>query len=411
MTTDANDAPASFLLRYQRKIALAAAAWLAFMQAHSAEPDAVERELENVMMAAQQALAEPTAYAAGLTLVMEAWRHMELRGHWLLWQDILRAAVAVATEMKAASHTARLHDQLAETERLLGNNAAALAQFEAALQLALSSQDYRLAVRILAHASQSHMMLGQLDVAEKYCYRASTIGKGLVEANDLGLVHNNWGIICQENQDFDQALVHFAQAAQYFDQAQNRRGLANVANNRGEVYHRLQRHVEAEIYFNEALAAYRTLGDMWYEAIALNNLSVALFKQEKLAKALALNLDCEARARRLHSTYLLARLYNNRGIFLAKQGTLYEAKGMFEESVTLHLKNGNQIYAADTLQNYAEALLDAGDNTEAEHALIRARTLIKQLSIIPPVWLINDDIYLTTRLANTSRITETQPLR
>lgn len=157
------------------------------------------------------------------------------------------------------------------------------------------------------------------------------------------------------------------------------------------------------------MASYRVLGDELYQSNTQNNLSILLFEHGQLTDSLALNVASEAQARRLHNTSLLARLYNNRGIFLAKQGSLQEAKIMFEESVALHLKNGNPIYAADTLQNCAEVLLDSGNNIEAENTLVRARILIKQSLIIPPVWLINDDTRLTNRLAVACRITEKQP--
>ncbi|MFZ2487669.1 MAG: tetratricopeptide repeat protein [Anaerolineae bacterium] len=399
MTTDANDAPASFLLRYQRKIALAAAAWLAFMQAHSAEPDAVERELENVMMAAQQALAEPTAYAAGLTLVMEAWRHMELRGHWLLWQDILRAAVAVATEMKAASHTARLHDQLAETERLLGNNPAALAQFETALAAALQADDMLQAGRILSHMSQVQLALGHLDAAEASCKQALAYVEGFNSPNDLGRIYNNWGLICQECRDLEQALVYYDLAEVYFEQVQNRRGIGHIENNRGDTYRMLQRYAEAESHIRNALTFFQELEDELCQALALNNLSIVLFKQKLLVEALSLNIACETKSHRLHNIALLARVYNNRGLLLAEQAKTREAQTMFEESAALHLKNSNRIYAIDTLHNCIEMLLDSGNNMEAiNNLLARIRVLFSQLTDTP-LWLTNDYICLISRLA------------
>ena len=398
MTTDANDAPASFLLRYQRKIALTAAAWLAFMQAHSVEPDAVERELENVMMAAQQALAEPTAYAAGLTLVMEAWRHMELRGHWLLWQDILRAAVAVATEMKAASHTARLHDQLAETERLLGNNAAALAQFEAALAAALQADDVLQAGRILSHMSQVQLALGHPDAAEASCKQALVYVEGFNSPNDLGRIYNNWGLICQECRDLEQALVYYDLAEVYFEQVQNRRGIANVANNRGNVFHILKHYSKAEEFLRKALTIYKEIGDELYGTNTQINLSSVLFGQGQKDQALKLIIASEEGIHRLRNPLMLARLHNNRGVILAACNMTSQAKIAFREAIQLYVDINNFVYAIDTLQNYIHALLDSQQLEEAAQQLVYAHEWLKNLTNAP-AWLVEDDSLLTSRVA------------
>ena len=80
--SDDRPSPDDFLARFQRKVAANAAAWQAFLQEEGNDPAALERELANLTKAAQQALVEPLAWAAGLDLVGAAWRHAELRGYW-----------------------------------------------------------------------------------------------------------------------------------------------------------------------------------------------------------------------------------------------------------------------------------------------------------------------------------------
>lgn len=402
MTAQLDDTSPSFLVRYQRKITLAAAAWLAFMHEHSAEPDAVERELDNVVKAARQALAEPTARAAGLTLVTEAWRHMELRGHWLPWQDTLRTAAAVATDAGAASHAARLHDQLAETERLLGNHPAALAQFEVALAAARQANDLLQAGRILSHMSQVQLALGHLDAAETSCKQALTYVEGLDVPDDLGLIYNNWGIVCKEKHDLERALEQYALAEVCFKQVQNRRGIAHVANNRGNVFHTLKIYSEAEEFLRKALTIYQELGDKLYTANTQINLSSLMFAQGQKDQALQLLIASEDEIHHLRNPLMLARLHNNRGVILAACNLTSPAEVAFQEAVQLYVNTGNSVYAIDTLQNYIHVLLDIQEVEEAAQQLAYAHEWLNKLTD-PPSWLVEENFVLTNRVEQMQR--------
>lgn len=384
--------------QFHVRMAQNAAAWLYVVQESGEEVAELDGELGNLLKSVSMTLVQRETQPVAFDLMQAAWRHAELRGHWLAWQPLIAQGVHASGEAYLIEHQARLLDQQGESERLLGRPEAALACFEQALGLAQTLQDHRLSTRVLAHASQPHQTLGRLDVAKACCQQALNLGEALDAPNELGLVHNNWGMVCSEARDFEQALAHFAQAEAYFQQAHNRRGVAHIHNNRGNTYRMLEYYSNAETQFRQALAAYRELGDDLYQASVLNNLSIILFKRSQVEEALELNAIGAIQAQGLRNTSLLARLYNNRGLFRAAQGAYTEAQGLFEDAVDLHLRNSNLVYAADTLNNCAEMLLDADAREEATEMLSRGHALMMQLDAIPQ-WLTDDHARLVARRA------------
>ena len=392
-----SDLTGDYQKQFHVRMAQNAAAWLGVVQESGEDVAALDGELDNLMKSVQMTMAQRDTQKMAFDLMSAAWRHAELRGHWLAWQPWIERGVHASEEANLIEYQARLLDQQGESERLLGRPEAALACFEQALALAQTLDDRRLITRVLAHASQPHMTLGRLDVAEACCRQALSVGELLAAPNELGLVHNNWGMVCNEAHDFEQALVHFAQAETYFRQAHNRRGLANAANNRGNTYRMLERYVEADTQFRQALIVYRELGDELYQASVLNNLSIVLFKKGQLEEALELNATSTTQVLRLRNTLLLAQLYNNRGLFLAYLGLHYEAQQFFEEAAMLYQQNANLVYAVDAFNNCAEVLLDAKDTVKAACILSSVEVLMTQITTVP-TWLTNDHARLATRL-------------
>ncbi len=384
------------LARFQRKIAANAAAWLDFVQAHNDDPAALERELANLTKAARQALLEPLAWDEGLALLGETWPHVEVRGQWQAWQSLLAQGLDVSRQAGRARFEALLLDQLGEVARLLGDNRGAHEHFQAALALYRALADPAGAGQTLSHLSQVQLALNHWDAAVESCQQAVVLLTGLDRPNELAIAHNNWGIICAEQGQFEDALTHFEQAEVSFRAAGNLRGQSKVNLNRGDLYRRRQQWDAAESFFRQALALHEELGDRLNLAILQMNLSILLYERGEPAEALALSLEAETALRRLHNRPVLARVCNNHGMFLAALGRLAEAQEAFEEAARLHLENGDRLYAADSLNNCANALLDAGRLDEAQDYLARARALLEALPSLPD-WMVEDCQRLAAR--------------
>lgn len=381
-------APDDLLARFRRKIARNAAAWREFLHQNADDPAALDRELANLTKAAQQALLEPLAWDEGLALLGDSWRHME-RGYWRDWQNLLAQGLAVSREAGRPHFEALLLDQLGEACRLAGDNGCAQRHFEASLAICHALGDQAGAGRALAHLSQVQLALNDWPAAERSCREAVAIFATLQRPDFLGLAHNNWGIICQEQERLGDALAHFEQAEAAFRAAGNPRGQAKTLVNRGEVCRRRQQPDDTAHYLRAAISLYEQIGDPLHSASTQMNLSILLFESSQPAEALALSLKAEAVFRRLHHRSFLARICNNHGMFLAALGRHGEAQEAFDESVRLHLENGDRLYAAHALCNCAEILIDQGSWDAGRAYLARARDLLDSLPERPQ-WLLRE---------------------
>lgn len=65
---------------------------------------------------------------------------------------------------------------------------------------------------LLAHLSQVQLARNQWKAALQSSQEAVALLQALDRPNDLATVHNNWGLVCQEWEQWSDALAHFEQA-------------------------------------------------------------------------------------------------------------------------------------------------------------------------------------------------------
>ena len=187
------------LARFRYKIAENARAWLGFVRDERPESAALLREFANLNRAAAQALREPTAWAAGVPLVVALWPFIDWRGYWLAWRGILDQALMVCRRQEDLVAEVEITDQLGEVARTLGENRAALAWQEQALKLARRLGDQAIIGRVLVHLSQQHLPQGHYQAAQACCEEAIALLTPLGAEDEIAIAHNNWGIACSED--------------------------------------------------------------------------------------------------------------------------------------------------------------------------------------------------------------------
>jgi tetratricopeptide (TPR) repeat protein len=393
-----------FLARFQHKIARNATSWLAFLFAQRDDPQALDRELPNIVKAAQQALAESSAWQPGLALVEHAWPHVELRGYLLAWQGLLEQALLISQGLEAESgaalatdREAALLDQMGELARALGDNTAALNWQQAALARYRAAGSLAGAGRVLSHLSQVHLALSGHAAATDCCAEAAAIC-AIHDAKELAIVHNNWGLVCAQQGQLEDAIAHYRQAEAGFAAQGNRRGQAKARNNQGEVYRRLGRWDDAARCYEQAIALHRQVGDEINVARTQMNLGILYHSQGRTVEALALHQAIEPTFRRLGDRPNRARVANNEGVFLMTLGRLAEAQTAYDLAFDLYQAIGDPLLAADTLTNCAELLLDQGKSAEAQGYLLRAQDLLRSIASVPR-WLAESMAAQQMRLA------------
>jgi tetratricopeptide (TPR) repeat protein len=371
------------LARFRYKIAENARAWLGFVRDERPESAALLREFANLNRAAAQALREPTAWAAGVPLVVALWPFIDWRGYWLAWRGILDQALMVCRRQEDLVAEVEITDQLGEVARTLGENRAALAWQEQALKLARRLGDQAIIGRVLVHLSQQHLPQGHYQAAQACCEEAIALLTPLGAEDEIAIAHNNWGIACSEDGQMELALAHLVLAETMFEAQGNRRGQAKAIHNQAETHLRQQRGAEAGILYERAIALALDAGDEVSAVRPRTSLAILLHQQGQHEAALALHREIEIVYRRLGDRPMLARVINNEGAFLLALGRQDDATRAYEQAAHMHLESGNLGDAAVSLLNWAEILLDRGDAEQAQTRLGQAGELLGALPDSP----------------------------
>ncbi len=370
------------LARFRRKIGQNARNWLHFLQDPPPQPDP-SAEFANLYKAAEQALAEPSAWDAGLALVDGMWPLVSQRGFWLEWADVLGHAQEVAKRQDRPLMEAHILDQQGELARFLGDAPQALSLQSKALALLRQLGEDEGTGRVLNHLSQAHMTLGEHTQAQACCQEAVAIFAATGNQADLAQAHLRWGLVCAELAQWDAALGHHRTATDLFVALGDVGGQAKALNNQGHVLRMQEEWPQAITAFEQAIAMHTTAGDEINAARSRVNLGIVYNSLGDPRQALTLHREVEPLFRRLGDRPSLAYVLNNQGVFLRDLDQPDAAADLFDQAVQMHLQNGNRTYAAMTLLTLAQMRITAGDLAAARGPLEEAGALLAGLSHPP----------------------------
>ncbi len=360
--------------------------WLTMVTVHQHDFGTLDKELDNLLKAVHHAGQEARAAQNSLKLLILLWNYVEFRGHWLLWQSPLAAALALSRQHGGRDDEATVLVQLGELARILGRAGTALEHFRAAQALLEDLGDARGAARVLSFVSQVHLTLGAAAAAEACCQEAAATAAALGDRKGLALAHNNWGIVCLERRDFDAGLGHLTAADRLFQQAGKLRGQAKAATNLASLYQDLGRIDDALQAYAQAIDLYDLIGDELNAARTQVNLAVLWYEQGRTPDALAATAGLEATFARLGDKPWLARVVNNTGVFLQALGRLDEAVAAFDRAAGLYLEAHDRRYACSARLNCVDALLDHGQPAAAAAAMAQVDALLREMATVP-AWL------------------------
>lgn len=136
---------------------------------------------------------------------------------------------------------------------------------------------------------------------------------------------------------------------------------------------------EAQRLTEEALAAYRVLGDEQDAASTLSNLSYVAGRRGDYAAAMRYNEEGLEVARRLGDQMAVAGTLNNMGLAVMQGGDLEQAMDLLTESLGLFRALGNRSFVARTLLNQGIVAVFQGDYATAERLLQETFDLLQTL--------------------------------
>ncbi|MFI6149196.1 BTAD domain-containing putative transcriptional regulator [Streptomyces sp. NPDC051109] len=136
----------------------------------------------------------------------------------------------------------------------------------------------------------------------------------------------------------------------------------------------------AEQAFGEALRGFRSLGDRWGTALALDALAGAAGARGDRARAVALTDEALVLTERLGALEDSADLLVNRGDHLAGEDAA-AARGDYAQAAALARRAGSSTYLAAALRGLGDIALEEGSPAEAERLYAQA------LERIDPYWV------------------------
>ena len=182
-------------------------------------------------------------------------------------------------------------------------------------------------------------------------------GEVLMSAG-LGVAYARSGML-------DEALAHYAESYRGAVATGDPSWLAMTQVNMGSILFRLERYAEAQMHCQDALRVYRTLGDRYREAGALNNLAQVEQVNGHLDAALAHLREAEAMYREADDLDTLAMVLNNCGEVSVELGRVDEGERYHHEALDVAQLCGSAMRQAAAYLGLGDAAHSRGDRASA----------------------------------------------
>ena len=306
------------------------------------------------------------------TFVNEAYA----RGRALLLQGRCEEAQALlAAAMAQQPMLVEPRIEFAACARQLGDPTRAEAMLRQVLtEPELGADDLRRARALLELGIVLHRT-GRIDEADAAYAESEVLARRLGEEDVVARALVNRGIVEEDRSNFALAREHVAGAVEAFRKASRPVVPGNVyalLANLGIDEGRLD---EAEHYYALALESFRAAGDLFDEAMMLNNFGLLRREQGRLDEAEALHRASGEIRERIGDQAGLGRVENMLAQVHAARGRFDESLAASERALAIASETGDRFYEAVTLTSRAEALAGLGRWDDAARDFDRAASL------------------------------------
>lgn len=194
-------------------------------------------------------------------------------------------------------------------------------------------------------------------------------GKVLMSAG-LGVAYSRSGLPAV-------ALAHYEESYRGAVATNDQTWLAMAQVNMGSVLFRLGNYAEAQVHCQDALQVYRTQGDRYREAGALNNLAQVEQVNGNLEAALAHLREAEAMYREADDLETLAMVLNNCGEVSIELDRVEEGERYHHEALDVAQRCGSAMRQAAAYLGLGDAARSRGDRTVARTRWDTALTIFE----------------------------------
>jgi CHAT domain-containing protein/tetratricopeptide (TPR) repeat protein len=295
-------------------------------------------------------------------------------------------ALSIAVSTGADSAEARALSDIGQVHYLQGDLQEAMEWFQKSLAFSESIHDDRAAARALNNAGNVYKDEGEFSLANDCYQKDLVLGDKLHDDMVIFNAVGNLGILSTERGDYVQALSYMKRAADFAERFGNQRGIALTLINMGQIFERQGDYAQAAAYTQRALDAATAADDRQKMGVAWMNLGTDdEFNGDltnalgKFQKSLAI---FEALGDKLHASSCLTQM----GSVHRMRKEYAEAIELFQKSLHIQEEIGARDETAATLIDLAEAYHLKGDFEEALRTSTRAQELADSGIQIQPVW-------------------------
>jgi predicted ATPase len=329
-------------------------------------------DLDNVVSACRTAVERSHGAVAAQT-IKAAWALMKLRGPYPMAISLADQVLSVPT----LTHTQRATVSLvaADATRLVGGRDAALARYQASLDLFRDAGDRRGEGVTRRSLGGLHRDVGKLAQAREHYEVALRLAIQVEDQRLEALTVGALGLLDSDQGRFEEAAARFQRSLDMHRALGNRHGEGMVLSNLSNLQVNMGEAEAASRTYESALLLKRELGDVRGESVVLGNMGLLDQSLGYTAEALAryeasLELKRALGARRGEGIVL-----GNLGILHRAEGRLAQARSRLEAALAMHREFGNRRHEGIVLGHLGLLQSAQGAHDEARSLLEQAQLL------------------------------------
>jgi serine/threonine protein kinase/tetratricopeptide (TPR) repeat protein len=280
--------------------------------------------------------------------------------------DPLSAALNIAVQVDNREQQAMILQTTGVAYKLLGRSEEALRNYQQSMDINTRLGKKRGVAANLSEISQVQARMGKPDLALASLNKALSLQREIGAKKEAGDTLIDLGQLYEDRDQHDQALDNFKQALQIERDSGDEHYQALCLNNIGNADFAKSEYADALTYFEQALDLREKLNNPAEIAETLSNVGEAMAKTGQYDKAIADHLRALDLERKAGDKRGAASDSASLGVLFGYQGRLGAAVKSTAEAVqSFHELQDRSLWMAQALTAYADALIQAGQFTEA----------------------------------------------
>ncbi len=305
--------------------------------------------------------------------------------------DQWSAAQALYNEEHLYAQVARLACDIAGARKYLGQGQRAIKDYENALTILSSIDDWSTRGLVVSNAAVAYTDLGEIESAEAFFSEAITIASRLGDRSAEAIRRGNYGWFLLSTARPHQALATLDHALRISEQINDELQIAVQTSNLGLAHDLLANQSAALTYHEQAYALSHTLRDFHWRGMLHLNYAQALIQRGRADETLSLLDNVLAFARQQGDTELLIRTLTIQGQIMLLHHQPEEAGKILLETVNLARRADMRRLLAHALHIYSQQQSATGQLQQAQQTWDEAQRLYTVLratdASLQPDWL------------------------